>query len=86
MKKTIPFNKNNGQKLNMNINPGAMERHRCLKCGCDVFTQAFILKKCSALQSRNGKPCYVPIPVFFCAACRQVVPPTPAWGNQKAGK
>lgn len=84
--KTLPFNRKNGKQINLKVNPAVMERHRCLKCGCDVFTQGFILKKCSALQSPNGKPCYVPISVFFCAACREVVPPTPVWGQQKADK
>jgi hypothetical protein len=42
-----------------------------IKCGCGsvIFTEAFELKKLSALQSPSGKEELVPLPVIVCKIC-----------------
>tara|TARA_Y100001938_G_C7730420_1_gene254335 strand:+ start:268 stop:504 length:237 start_codon:yes stop_codon:yes gene_type:complete len=41
----------------------------CGKCGHDVFTPAFKMRKLSALLSPSGQETMVPIQVFACNKC-----------------
>jgi uncharacterized Zn finger protein len=44
----------------------------CEQCQHDVFVQATMMKKLSALVSPNGQEALIPIPVFACMACGHV--------------
>ena len=42
---------------------------RCEKCENTTFTEAFIIRKASALLTGSPKDSYIPIPVFICSSC-----------------
>lgn len=44
----------------------------CEQCQHDVFVEAVMLKRLSALVSPNGKDALIPMPVFACMACGHV--------------
>ena len=44
----------------------------CESCKGEAFTQAFLLRKVSALLTETGKEGYLPIQVFACAKCGHV--------------
>lgn len=46
------------------------------KCGNDKYTQSFLMRKVSGLITGTGKPGFVPIPVFTCIQCNEVIPET----------
>lgn len=48
------------------------EAIKCEKCGGEVFEEAMMLRKVSALLTGNGKPGIVPVPVFICSKCGHV--------------
>ena len=41
----------------------------CSKCGSNLFDQALMLRKVSALMTGTGQPGILPIPVFCCHEC-----------------
>lgn len=45
----------------------------CPKCGCNVFNQGLMLRKVSPLLTGTGQPGLVPISVFECANCHEVL-------------
>lgn len=45
----------------------------CTKCGGKIFNQGIILREVSSLLTGNGKPGLVPIPVFYCEKCGEVL-------------
>tara|TARA_B100000212_G_C27373029_1_gene533446 strand:+ start:1356 stop:1583 length:228 start_codon:yes stop_codon:yes gene_type:complete len=44
------------------------------ECGNDTFSQSFLMRKISSILTGNGKPGYVPIPVFTCTKCGTIIP------------
>ena len=44
------------------------------KCGHEFFSQSFLMRKVSGILTGTGKPGYVPIPVFTCNECGEVIP------------
>ena len=46
----------------------------CAKCGGKVFNQGIILREVSSLLTGNGKPGLVPIPIFYCEKCGEILP------------
>lgn len=48
------------------------EAVKCDKCGGEVFEQAVMLRKVSALMTGTGQPGIIPIPVFICSKCGHV--------------
>ena len=44
----------------------------CEKCGCEVFTQTYVIKHISALLTNNGKDMMAPVPIFSCSQCKHV--------------
>lgn len=54
---------------NININTNTIETVKCLNCGHKFFTQLYIMKKVSALQSPTGQEMFIPFPVFACLEC-----------------
>lgn len=45
----------------------------CTKCGGKIFNQGIVLREVSSLLTGNGKPGLVPIPVFYCEKCGEVL-------------
>lgn len=65
-------------KMNMSIDIENAEDVICPYCedhkqpeepSCNVFIQAFMMKKIGALQSPTGKDAYLPVPIFICSQC-----------------
>lgn len=46
----------------------------CTKCGGKIFNQGIVLREVSSLLTGNGKPGLVPIPVFYCEKCGEILP------------
>jgi hypothetical protein len=46
---------------------------RC-KCDHEYFSQSFMMRRVSSILTGNGKPGFVPIPVFTCNSCGTVIP------------
>ena len=47
---------------------------KCQKCENPVFTQAYVIKKISAIVSPTGKEVIAPIQVFNCGNCGEMLP------------
>ena len=60
------------QQQQININPDDLVDVVCEKCGCQVFTPAFLFKKLSAVLSPNGKDSMIPLNVFKCNDCGHI--------------
>lgn len=45
----------------------------CKKCGSKVFLEGMVIKKVSGLLTATGKDSIVPIPVYYCAKCGEVL-------------
>jgi hypothetical protein len=61
------------QKVKLNINIATLPNVVCKRCKRDKFEQVFILKHLSALQSPAGQPGFIPVPIFRCIRCREVL-------------
>jgi uncharacterized Zn finger protein len=44
----------------------------CEGCTNETFKQVFVIKKISALISKDGKETIVPIPIFACEECGHI--------------
>jgi len=44
----------------------------CEKCNGTYFDQAMVIRRVSAILTGQGKPGYIPIPVFKCTECGHV--------------
>ena len=60
----------------MNINPDDLTDVSCPHCSCQLFTPSFMIKKVSALQSPTGQQMVLPIQVFRCDNCGEVLDPS----------
>ena len=45
----------------------------CPKCGGKVFNQGLMLRKVSPLLTGTGQPGLIPIPVFECVNCHEIL-------------
>ena len=45
----------------------------CENCGHEHFTQVSLMRKLSPMLSPTGEPTLIPIPVFACTKCGQVI-------------
>ncbi len=69
------------EKVNLNINLKDLQDIYCLDCAelypeddlQNIFAQRYIVKKLSAVQSPDGKPKIIPMPIFVCAKCGNMV-------------
>jgi len=61
------------QNLNLNIDPSDLPSITCSKCESEHFSPTFIIKKVSALQSPTGEEILVPIQLYKCDACGEVL-------------
>lgn len=57
---------------NMNVDLSQTLSVTCEKCEGSYFEQALIIRKVSALLTGQGKPGFVPIPIFKCSKCGHV--------------
>ena len=63
---------NNPQQPQVNIDINKTTAEICEKCENDTFSQAFKMRKLSALLSPTGEEAMIPIPVFACAKCGHI--------------
>ena len=63
------------KNINMSINPEDLTDVSCSSCGNEFFTPSFLLKKVSALQSPTGEKMMLPMQVFRCDSCGEVLNP-----------
>lgn len=60
-----PRNHGGGPKIDIK----QLQSMECAKCDCKAFSQAYLLKKMSAIQSPTGEEEIVPVQVFACNDC-----------------
>ena len=63
---------NNSQQPQMNIDFSQTTAEVCEKCENDTFTQAYQMRKLSALLSPTGQESMIPIQVFCCHKCGHI--------------
>ena len=56
----------------VNVDLSNAEDAKCDECGHDVFVPVFLIKKISAIMSRNGQEIISPVQVFGCNKCGHV--------------
>jgi len=61
--------------INMDINPDDLQDIQCSQCEEYFFTPSFMIKKLSALQSPSGEQMMVPVQIFRCDNCGEVLNP-----------
>ena len=61
------------QNLNLNIEPSELPSVSCSKCEGEHFSPTFIIKKVSAFQSPTGEEILVPIQLYKCDGCGEVL-------------
>jgi hypothetical protein len=61
------------EKLNFNLDVEELDSLTCEECNGGYFTPSFIIKKVSALQSPTGQKMMIPIQVFKCTGCGEVI-------------
>jgi len=62
--------------INVNINPEELRDVECEACEGNLFTPSFLIKKVSAIQSPTGQAMMIPIQVFRCDNCGEVIDPS----------
>lgn len=60
-------------EMQIRINPDDLLDVKCGGCENLYFEQVLQIKKLSALQSPNGKESLIPVPVFRCTSCAEVI-------------
>jgi predicted nucleic-acid-binding Zn-ribbon protein len=60
------------QQPQLNIDLSQTTEETCESCGHSVFTQAYKMRKLSALLSPAGQESMIPIQVFTCAKCGHI--------------
>jgi len=60
------------QQPQLNIDLSQTTEETCESCGHSVFTQAYKMRKLSALLSPAGQESMIPIQVFVCAKCGHI--------------
>ena len=63
------------ENMNININPDDLQDIKCESCGDEFFSHSFMIKKLSAFQSPTGKAMMMPLQVFRCDDCGEVMNP-----------
>ena len=63
---------NNSQQPQMNIDFSQTTAEVCEKCENATFTQAYQMRKLSALLSPAGKESIIPMQIFSCAKCGHI--------------
>jgi uncharacterized Zn finger protein len=60
-------------EMQIRINPDDLLDVKCEGCDNLYFEQVLQIKKLSALQSPNGQESLIPVPVFRCTSCGEVI-------------
>jgi hypothetical protein len=63
----------NGQQAGVNINPQDLEDYLCLQCGNQTFVPVMVFKTLSAVLSPTGKLAMVPLEVYKCDECNNII-------------
>jgi len=61
--------------INLKLNPDDLQDVVCEKCDGKYFTPSFAMKKVSALQSPTGQKMLIPMQLFSCNNCGEVLDP-----------
>ena len=59
----------NREQPGLNVDFSQTTAEKCEECGNDTFTQAYYMRKLSAILSPTGEEAMIPIQVFACAKC-----------------
>lgn len=63
----------NPQNPNLKIDINSIKNEKC-KCGSELWSNSFILKKISKIQSPSGKDELGNIPIIICVECHTPYP------------
>lgn len=64
----------NQQPINISLKD--TEELICKECGNNTFQQVMYLRKLSALLSPSGQDTLIPVAVFQCTKCHEILPET----------
>jgi len=57
---------------NLNVDISQSTAVLCEECNGTYFEQALVIRRVSAILTGQGKPGFIPIPVFKCSKCGHV--------------
>ena len=63
----------NDMQANVQVDLTKAETMKCKKCDNAIFIPSFILKRLSPLVSPTGKEAVIPVQVYSCGNCGEVV-------------
>ena len=63
----------NDMQANVQVDLTKAETMKCKKCSNAIFIPSFILKRLSPLVSPTGKEAVIPVQVYSCGNCGEVV-------------
>lgn len=63
----------NDVQANVQVDLTKAETMKCKKCDNAIFIPSFILKRLSPLVSPTGKEAVIPVQVYSCGNCGEVV-------------
>ncbi len=64
-----PIGPQQGQQLQLNVDPAELACVVCEKCSGKIFEQKTVLKQVSAIQSPTGKEGILPVNIIVCSNC-----------------
>lgn len=62
-----------GMEQQVQVDLTKAETMKCKSCGNAIFIPSFILKRLSPLVSPSGKEAVIPVQVYSCGSCGEVV-------------
>ena len=68
----LNVNQTNMQQPQLNLDISQTTEETCESCGHSVFTQAYKMRKLSALLSPAGQETMIPVGVFACEKCSHI--------------
>ena len=63
----------NDMQANVQVDLTKAETMKCKKCNNAIFIPSFILKRLSPLVSPTGKEAVIPVQVYSCGNCGEVI-------------
>tara|TARA_R100000278_G_C5452548_1_gene157949 strand:+ start:57 stop:281 length:225 start_codon:yes stop_codon:yes gene_type:complete len=63
----------NDMQANVQVDLTKAETMKCKKCDNAIFIPSFILKRLSPLVSPTGKEAVIPVQVYSCGNCGEVI-------------
>jgi len=61
--------------MNMNIKMEDLQPITCKRCRGELFQQAVVIRKLSAIISPDGKEKFISVPVLVCMNCKELLEP-----------